>query len=37
MLVTCITHADVRGEKKGTFRGLTEQGWQEVNSAADRL
>lgn len=37
MLVPCITHADARDKKKHTFRGLTEQGWKEVNSAAERF
>lgn len=34
MLITCITHADARDKNKYPFRGLTEQGWQEVDSAA---
>ena len=37
MLITCITHADARDKKKHPFRGLTEQGWDEVNSAAERF
>lgn len=37
MLITCITHADARDKKKHPFRGLTEQGWQEVNSAAEQF
>ena len=36
MLITCITHASARS-KKYLFRGLTEQGWREVESAADRF
>ncbi len=36
MLVSCITHAGARG-KKHAFRGLTEKGWQEANSAAERF
>ena len=36
MLITCITHAAARG-KKYSFRGLTEKGWQEVDSAAERF
>ena len=36
MLITCITHAAARG-KKYPFRGLTEKGWQEVDSAAERF
>lgn len=36
MFVTCITHADARG-KSQAFRGLTEQGWREVESAAERF
>lgn len=37
MLITCITHADARDKKKYPFRGLTGQGWQEVNSAAEQF
>jgi phosphohistidine phosphatase SixA len=36
MLITCITHAAARG-KEHPFRGLTEQGWQEVDRAAERF
>jgi phosphohistidine phosphatase SixA len=36
MFVTCITHADARG-KEHAFRGLTEIGWREVESAAQRF
>lgn len=36
MFVTCITHADAR-DKKHIFRGLTENGWREVESAARRF
>jgi len=36
MFVTCITHADARG-KDHAFRGLTEAGWREVESAAQRF
>lgn len=36
MKITCITHATAR-DKKYTFRGLTDVGWQEVDSAADRF
>lgn len=36
MFITCITHAAAR-EKKHAFRGLTEAGWQEVESAAQRF
>ncbi len=37
MIITCITHANARDKSKHTFLGLTEQGWQEVNSAAKRF
>lgn len=36
MFITCITHAAAR-DKQHAFRGLTEAGWQEVNSAAQRF
>lgn len=35
MYISVITHAAAR-EKKHGFRGLTERGWQEANSAAAR-
>ena len=37
MLITCITHADARNKKKHPFRGLTKQGWREVESIAERF
>jgi phosphohistidine phosphatase SixA len=37
MLITCITHADARDKKAHPFRGLTEQGWREVERAANRF
>mgnify|MGYP000172442424 CR=1 FL=1 len=37
MLITCITHADARDKKTHPFRGLTEQGWREVERAAERF
>lgn len=37
MIITCITHADARDKKKHPFRGLTERGWHETNSAAERF
>jgi len=36
MFITCITHASARG-KEHAFRGLTEAGWREVKSAAQRF
>jgi phosphohistidine phosphatase SixA len=36
MYITCITHAEARG-KEHAFRGLTEAGWREVESAAQRF
>lgn len=36
MYITCITHAAAR-EKKYAFRGLTAEGWREVDSAAERF
>lgn len=37
MLITCITHADARDKKAHPFRGLTEQGWREVEGSAARF
>ena len=37
MLITCITHADAHNDKARPFRGLTEQGWREVEGAAGRF
>lgn len=37
MIITCITHANARDKKKYPFRGLTKQGWQEVEQAAERF
>jgi phosphohistidine phosphatase SixA len=37
MLITCITHADARDKKAHPFRGLTEQGWREVERSAERF
>ena len=37
MIINCITHAAARDKKKHPFRGLTEQGWREVNGAAEQF
>ncbi|NCF64529.1 MAG: hypothetical protein GWP61_01055 [Chloroflexi bacterium] len=37
MYITCITHADARDKKAHPFRGLTEQGWREVERTAERF
>ena len=36
MFITCITHAEAR-DKQDVFRGLTEVGWWQVDSAAQRF
>ena len=37
MFITCITHTDARDKKKHPFRGLSKQGWREVELAAERF
>ena len=37
MIISCITHANARSKKNHVFLGLTEQGWGEVESAANRF
>ena len=36
MFITCITHTDARDKKEHPFRGLSKQGWREVENAAER-